>query len=471
MGAMAQTIILIQPPSREQGKLIYPPLGLMAVAALPDAAGMDVRILDCNVMDMGEVKRIIREADPKLVGVTSFTGPMLANALEMSRYVKSVHPKVPVVWGGVHTSILPEQTLANDCIDICVLFEGDRTFMELCQAEDLTELDHIDGLLYKKPDGSFFKTKPRALIEDLAVLPRFPWQLVDVEKYVIPWAQAKRTLPIISSRGCPYRCTFCYNLVFNEQKWRGFPVERIQEEIDYLFSNYNLDGIRLDASDLFIGPGKQGRDMALAITSHAQSRGLKWACQVRTNQMSVELLEDFKRTGCNYIFYGIESGSKRVLKEIYKDVRLDNIQKVVARTNELGIMSAAGIMYDFPGETMEDFRQTIQLIKDCSILVRFSALQPYPGTPCYDLVRERGLINFPTTTEGWVHFDYNHPHGLSDIPNVKERAGEWNFKYNYAHNLLVTLKRKDWFFLETMGSSFVKYYMQERRRDSYELNY
>ncbi len=465
------SILLIQPPSREQGKLIYPPLGLMAVAALPDDAGMDVRILDCNVTDVEQVKRVIREASPRLVGVTSFTGPMLKGALEISRYVKQVHPNAKLVWGGVHTSILPEQTLANDCIDICVLFEGDRTFMELCQTQDLSDLDHIDGLLYKKPDGSFHKTSPRQLIDDLSTLPRFPWHLVDVEKYVIPWAQAKRTLPIISSRGCPYRCTFCYNLVFNGQRWRGFPLERVTEEIDTLSSTYGLDGIRLDASDLFIGPGKAGRKFALDITGHAQSRGLKWAAQVRTNQMSLNLLEDFQRLGCNYIFYGIESGSKRILREIYKDVRVDNIRAVVHRTNELRIMSAAGIMYDYPGETMDDFRQTIQLIKDISILVRFSALQPYPGTPCYDQVRGLGLIDFPKTTGNWVHFDYNHPHGMSEIPRVRERAAEWNFKYNYAHNLLVTLKRKDWFFLQTMGMSFLKYYLQERRRDSFELNY
>ncbi len=464
-------ILLVQPPSREQGKLIYPPLGLMAVAAIPDSRGVPIRILDANVLDVEEVKKIIRESNPTIVGVTSFTGPMLKGALELSAYARE-HTRAKIVWGGVHASILPEQTLANDCVDMVVQYEGDLTFMELI--ENLDHPEQIAGLWYKA-DGEIRNNPRRPLIPDLSVLPDFPWHLVDVEKYVIPWAQAGRTLPIISSRGCPYRCTFCYNLVFNDQSWRPFPVERVKREIDLLASKYKLDGIRLDASDLFIGPGKKGRQAALEIVGHAASRGLKWAAQVRTNQVDVELLRQFKALNCNYLFYGIESGSRRILKEIYKDIRIDNIRTVLQETNRLDIKSAAGVMYDFPGETLDDFRETVQLFKECTILVRFSALQPYPGTPVYEYVKQHQLIEFPAETAGWTTFDYNHPHQLSKIPDVKKRAPMWNFKYNYVHNLAVTAKRRDWFFFKTMTLSFVDYYVQQQKAffggRSFELNY
>jgi radical SAM superfamily enzyme YgiQ (UPF0313 family) len=464
-------ILLIQPPSREQGKLIYPPLGLLAVAALPDSLGIPVRILDANVLGQAEVERVIRTSNPTIVGITSFTGPMLVGALELANYARK-HTNAKIVWGGVHASILPEETLANDCVDIVVMFEGDLTFLELLSNLDAPE--RVAGIMYKQ-GGKILTNPRRPLIADLGTLPPTPWHLVDTEAYVIPWAQAERTLPIISSRGCPYRCTFCYNLVFNEQSWRPFPVARVQQEIDTLATRHRLDGIRLDASDLFIGPGATGRRHALDIVEHAHGRGLKWAVQVRTNQIDEKLLREFKTLGCNYIFYGIESGSKRVLREIYKDIRLDNIRKVVNLTNELDIKCAAGVMYDFPGETLDEFRETVDLFKETSILVRFSALQPYPGTPIYEYVKQKGLIAFPTDTLGWASFDYNHPHGLSDIPNVKARAGEWNLKYNYGHNLLVTLKRRDWFFLKTMTESFVDYYVQEKKAffggKSFELNY
>jgi radical SAM superfamily enzyme YgiQ (UPF0313 family) len=464
-------IILVQPPSREQGKLIYPPMGLMAASALVDAAGVPVEILDGNVIGQRAVEERLREAQPRIVGITSFTGPMLRAALEISDFAKRNTPAT-VVWGGVHASILPEQTLANDCVDVVVRFEGDQTLLQI--HENLDDLEKVPGIAFEK-DGQVVVNPQAGLLPDLGVLPPFPWHLVDAEHYVIPWAQADRTLPVISSRGCPYRCSFCYNLVFNDQRWRGFPLDRVTAEIDYLVDRYRLTGLRLDASDLFIGPGKPGREHALSIVRHAHGHGLKWAAQLRTNQVDEDLLREFKALGCNYLFYGLESGSKRILKEIYKDVRVDHIKKIVDLTNSLGIMCAAGIMYDFPGETYEEFRETVRLFQQARILVRFSALQPYPGTPVFEYVRDKGLFDFPKDTLGWCDFEYDHPHGLSDIPRVRERAGLWNLKYNYGHNLLVTLRRRDWFFLRTMSRSFLDYAIQERREfmggRSFELNY
>jgi len=459
-------ILLIQPLSRERGKLIFPPLGLMAVAAIPHSRGMDVQILDSNVMSKEDIKERIQTAKPDLVGFTSFTGPMLKSALELSHFVKR-HTGARVVWGGVHTSILPEQTLRNDCIDIAVLFEGEQTFMDLIEHMDTPE--KVPGIMFKR-DGEIIATPRRGLIPDLGVLPPLPWPLVDAEKYVIPWAQAKRTLPIITSRGCPFGCSFCYNQVFNEQKWRGFPLERIKEEINYVQDTYKLDGLRLDASDQFIGPGKQGLASAMEIVKHAGQRNLKWAAQVRTDQMDRDVLREFADNGCNYIFYGIETGSERILKQLNKKVSLDNIREVVAMTHDIGIKSAAGVMYDLPGETMDDFRQTVRLIKKLSILVRFSAVQPYPGTQIYDYARENNRVHFPDDTLGWTHFDYDNPQGLSEIPDVKKKAPMWNFKYNYVHNLKVSLKRRDFFFINTMGKSFLEYYLKYRRNTN-ELNY
>jgi radical SAM superfamily enzyme YgiQ (UPF0313 family) len=452
--------------SRERGKLIFPPMGLLAVGALPVARGHEVQILDGNVTEQTVLKERIRSADPDIVGFTSFTGPMLKNALDLSHYVKQ-HTRARVVWGGVHASILPEQTLRNDCIDFIVRFEGEYTFMALIESLDRPE--DVPGIVFRK-NGAVVETPKRDLIDDLGGLPAFPWQLVDGEKYVIPWAQAQRTLPIISSRGCPFGCSFCYNKVFNKQRWRPFPVDRIKDEIDYLKDRYALDGLRLDASDQFIGPGKNGLDRAFEIVSHAGGQNLKWAAQVRIDQMSPEVLKRFDEYGCNYIFYGIETGSDRLLKQLNKRITIDDIRRVCAVTDDIGIKSAAGIMYDLPTETPEDFRQTVRLIKKLSILVRFSAVQPYPGTQVYEWAREKNTLTFPDETLGWTHFDYDNPHGLSDIPDVKKKAGLWNFKYNYLHNLKVTLKRRDWFFLTTMGKSFLEYYLKYRKNTS-ELNY
>jgi len=459
-------IQLIQPMSRERGKLIFPPMGLLAVAALPLSRGLDVQILDGNVTGIDEIKERIREANPEIVGFTSFTGPMLRSALDLSQFAKR-ETRARVVWGGVHASILPEQTLRHDFIDFVVLYEGEYTFMELIEKMDRPE--DVPGIMFKK-NGEVISTPRRELIQDLGSLPPFPWRLVDAEKYVIPWAQAQRTLPIISSRGCPYGCSFCYNRIFNKQKWRPFPVDRLKDEIDYLKDRYRLDGLRLDASDQFIGPGKSGLDRSMEIVRHASERDLKWAAQVRIDQMSPEILKKFSDYQCNYIFYGIETGSDRLLKQLNKKISIDDICQVSAVTDDIGIKSAAGVMYDLPTETMDDFRQTVALIKKLSILVRFSAVQPYPGTRIYDWACEHRMLKFPTDTLGWTGFDYDSPHGLSEIPDVKKKAGRWNFKYNYLHNLKVTLKRRDWFFLKTMGKSFIEYYLKYRKNTN-ELNY
>jgi anaerobic magnesium-protoporphyrin IX monomethyl ester cyclase len=449
-------ILLVQPFSREQGKHIHPPISLMAVAALPDKYGHKVKIIDGNIESEAEIKRKIKQYSPDFIGFTTFTGPILKYVYDLSLYAKQ-NTKAKVIWGGIHASIAPDETIALDCVDIVVVNEGDSTLLDIIENKD--DLEKVKGIIYKK-GKKVMKTESRGQLQDLSGMLPLPWHLIDVEKYILPWAGAKRTLPVLTSKGCPFACTFCYNLLFNSQRWRPFPLSWIKDEIDFLVEKHHLDGVRLDASDNFLGtdPGH-----AMQIAKYMGKKKLRWAAQLRLAQITPEMLKAFKDTGLQYVFYGIESGSPRILKSIRKDPNIDHIKRMVGFTNRLKIYAAAGFMYDFPTETLEDFNMTLRLIKDLNILTRYSALQPYPGTPIYDQIKKSSKVKLPDDIQGWSEFEYTKPHGFSDIPNIKEMAAQLNFRYNYAHNLQVCLRRGNYFMLGAMGKSFAEYYVNKIR--------
>ncbi|MCX9011215.1 MAG: radical SAM protein [Candidatus Methanoperedens sp.] len=427
------------------GREVIPPLGLLKIAALPDKNGHEVKIFDGNLIAETKIKKEILKRNPEFIGITTFTGPILKGALEISRFAKE-NTEAKVIWGGVHASLLPFQVINEDCVDIVVLREGDYTLNEII--ENKNNLEKVRGIIYKE-HSKIYNTGDRGLIEDIDQLPLTPWHLIDATKYIASWGDAKRTLPLITSRGCPYRCAFCYNTEFNKRKWRNYSTENICRELDYLISNYPIDGVRIMA-DNFIG---LNRNKSIEISECINKRGLLWSCLLRVDQTNRNILETYKKNGCTYIFYGIESGSPRILSLIQKDITLEQVKRIIGITKELKIRHAAGFMYDFPTETYKDLKATLELIDDLDTYVMLSAFQPYPGNSLFNYCLEHSLIEFPKKTTGWTVFDYSKVHGLSSIPkdNLKELSQRLNSRYNYYHNIKVASTKGDITMLASMG--------------------
>jgi radical SAM superfamily enzyme YgiQ (UPF0313 family) len=217
-------ILLLQPAVGEwDGMRSSPalPLSLLHAASVA-VRDWDVRIFDRRIHGADWQERLRAELDPAplLVGVTAFTGPMIRSALDMCDVVRAARPEVPIAWGGVHPSLLPaETTLQDPRADFVVQGEGEYTLPALARAvaEGKAPVG-IPGVWWKDADG--VHGSPPELIENLDELPTPPWHLVDVARYQ-PTYKGRRSIYLQSSRGCPFRCGYCYNGVFNGRRWRG----------------------------------------------------------------------------------------------------------------------------------------------------------------------------------------------------------------------------------------------------------
>jgi radical SAM superfamily enzyme YgiQ (UPF0313 family) len=285
---------------------------------------------------------------------------------------------------------------------------------------------------------------------DLNSLPQIPWELVELEKYVSPWADAKRTLPVITSRGCTGECAFCYN---NVQLYRSFSAARIKDEVSRLLSAVALDGVRFDLTDDFIGLNP---DIAIEIALLMKKLGLKWSCDIRSVHANENILKLFRECGCRYVLIGVESGSDRILKFIRKNQTRQHVINTFKILNNLKIRCTASFMFDFPSETKEDIDQTFSLMKKLRSYIAPLPTQIYPKTRLFDYCTENNIQRFPVDTLGWSEYNYEHIHHFSDVRNI-EKFIRWRMLYfTYIHNLKVAFSTRDWFTLKLLAPKVIR---------------
>lgn len=376
--------------------LYSPPLGLLYVGGALRKAGYEVEILHFPPTDIEKYAKEIAAKDPLFVGISLFTSNQTKFSADLSRIIKE-RCDSPVVWGGVHPSMISEQTIGESYVDVIVIGEGEETVVDLADAiENKRDLRDVMGIGFKR-NGEQVITGQRPLIKNLDDY-RLDWELVDVERYLVPMLSQKRTLNYITSRGCPYRCGFCYNLRFNRGRWRGHSREFVISEINNLKEQYGIDGIRF-YDDNFFANKKRAIDILKAID-------LPWEGEFRIASVTDELAQDIRDTKCQGICFGIESGNDRILDLIQKDQKVEDIVKgikIMSRYPEVRVSGC--IMLANPTETKEEIRNTINLCLDLwkihrRIIFTIGTFLPYPGVPLYDLVLSTDYVP-PKNTEDW----------------------------------------------------------------------
>ena len=205
--------ILLQPNSITSRGILTAPLALLFIGEMARSHGHEVKIIDRNI-DYS-TKKFIKKFRPDVVGVSVFTGPLIKDAVSISKFVKKEFAdETKVVWGGMHPSLLPEQTISNSFVDVVVIGEGEVTFAELLNSlESRKPLKDVKGICYKE-NGKIVKTAERKFV-DLDRMPFTNWGLVNAKKYL------DLEIVMVTSRGCPYNCYFCYNQEFNRRRWRA----------------------------------------------------------------------------------------------------------------------------------------------------------------------------------------------------------------------------------------------------------
>jgi anaerobic magnesium-protoporphyrin IX monomethyl ester cyclase len=352
--------VLLVFPGRYKAPDPQVPLQLLHVASALRQAGYRVRILDTRLADY----RNVAIGDPLFVGITSMSGPQIRYGLEFARRVRAEKPRCPIVWGGVHPTLLPEQTASSADVDVVVRGESELVVGALADALVSGEsLGAVNGLTFKVDGGTH--STPDADLIDLDDIPvELPYDLLELDKY--PTLQAGR-VHMQTSRGCPHRCGFCYNTDFNKRRWRGKSPTRVVDEMQYLLERFPQVKIIDPVDDNFFVDRRRAEDICNAILS----RGIKvsWRANCRFDYLATygaDFVSLVERAGCMELDFGGESGSERMQQFVCKDVTADEIVKSVKNLYEWApsIDPFVSWLSGLPGETYEDMEKTFDLMDD-----------------------------------------------------------------------------------------------------------
>jgi anaerobic magnesium-protoporphyrin IX monomethyl ester cyclase len=370
---------------------LMPPLGMLSIAAFLEARGMEVEIIDCygtGRRGRDLVDEIVRRR-PDAVGFSCTTSSFL-EGYALAEGLKELLPDIPVIFGGAHACSVGVSLLDRfPAIDYLVLGEGEQTLYELAAAS-FRNVEKIPGVGYRR-DGVGTLSAARELIADLDTLP-FPayHRLPDFpRRYTLPlfsYPKAPNT-SVISSRGCPYQCSYCDRSVFS----RGFRFnspEYIVEHLAYLNRDFGIRHVFF-YDDLFTAD--RGRVARFCQLKEARRLPVTYNCIARLEHVDAELLALLKRSGCWQVNFGIESGDPEVIKKHRKYYGLDEVQTKLAMVRRAGMRVKGLFMLGLPGESAESIRRTI----DYALMlpldeINVTKFTPFPGAPIYGGIREQG---------------------------------------------------------------------------------
>lgn len=436
------------------------PLALLYLASALGQEGFSVRILDMRIDDYHYFKL----GNPIFVGVSCMSGIQIKYALEFARYMRKQNSEVPLVWGGVHPTLLPKQTIQSDMVDVVVRGEGDLTVKDLANALAQGQpLDEIAGITFKVNDT--IKSNPEGKLVNLDEIPlALPYNLLQIGQY--PSFRAGR-FHIQTSRGCPHRCGFCYNTNFNHNRWRAKSANRVLDEIQYIKTKYpHIRSIDPIDDNVFVD---EYRVQQICQGLIERKLGVQWRANCRFDYLanySQAFLELLAKSGCVELDFGGESGSERIQQRIGKDVTVEEMVQAVTNLHHFSpsIEPYISWMSGLPGETDEDLEQTFDLMDKMQEInpktqhYGIFVYTPFPS-PVMESLPEGFLA--PQTLEEWsnvnvFHFDppwhtkaqIRKLHTISAVTRIafypKARIGERRLGFRLTYNLVNRVAKYRW---------------------------
>lgn len=384
-------VLLINPPIREEAPPNCFPLGLAYVGRVLLDNGHKVSVLDINAhrYKFEQLSEKLKNCDFDVAGITGLI-TQYKYIKRLTILLKKMYPDKKVIIGGNIASTVPKLLLEKSLADIMAIGEGEVTAVELINAlEKNRDLSKVDGIAFKKNKKIVF-TKPRQVIENIDTIPLPAWDLFPLKiyfKYSVTGYTQERNMNILTSRGCPFHCTFCYDTFGKKTRFRS--PENVIAELKELKRRYGIT--KLDLYDETFTVHKQ-RAMEICRRMIDEKLNMKWDCSGRVNCIDEELLRIMKKAGVTHILYGIESGSQKILNEMKKGVLVEQAKKAIRSTRKVGIEFIPTLMIGFPSESRETIEESVNFFKEMSIFSEAFYPTPHPGAPLYDYALQKGLI-------------------------------------------------------------------------------
>lgn len=413
-------LLLINPVIREFAPPNNVPLGLCYIASYLEKYGHEVDICDMNAhrwQYSGEGYREywLERYEWRNYDIIGLSG-LIVTYQEQRRYLDFIlehrlgfgYPKI-ISGGGLATSV-PEFTLRNmPELDLLVLGEGEDTALELAnRLDDGDSLIGTPGTATMDADGNVQYAAARELIPDLGKLPLPAWEKVPVEEVYLPnsiWGsragnssqityESQRSMNMIAARGCPYNCAFCYNLFGRKY--------RVRHHLDVIIEMMLLQKLfGVDFCGFVNDNSIAKRSWMVQFCKMLQSLdlGMRWGCHARVDAVEPEILAEMKKAGCEWIGFGIESGSQRILDRMNKRTTPEIAAIAIEWVRDAGITANTTYIAGYWGETVDDLRMTADFMRNNDSLNSMFFCQPYPGTELYSQVKDMILSETAYDTE------------------------------------------------------------------------
>lgn len=426
---MKGKVVLINPPSSIEAEFgvlaggggFRPPLNLIYLASVLRENQYDVEIIDAPVQckSYHELIEKVKALKPDYCGLTAMTLTIYP-AVKAADMIKKEYPDCPIIIGGAHLSAAPEETMKMfTSFDFGVVGEGELTLLEFLEAHrKRRDLDSVCGIIYRA-GKDLKRTKPRPMIQNLDILPFPAWDLLPnyVETYKPSKVRQIRfpSAYIATSRGCPFKCSFCDNVVHGHS-FRSHSVDYIMRMIYKLIEDYHIKDLTIYDENLTINK-KRITEFCERILK--ENLDLTWSCDARADSVTPELLSLMYKAGCRSISYGIESGDQEVLDFYNKKLTLEEIEYAVRETKIAGIITSGFFIIGGPTETEETIKRTIRFSKKIP-LDYFTPFyfNCFPNSPLYDRINDYGEFD-PDYSKANMSKPVFIPKGLTEKRLIK----------------------------------------------------
>ena len=376
----------------DKGMTAHPHIGVAYLCSFLKRNNIEVAIFDEGIEnDLSKLEDIIDDFKPQLIGITVFSY-CYSYAYKLINKIRE-KTNTPLVAGGPHVSAIGKKILEDAKIEFAVKQEGEFTLLELINEihKQNPEFSRIKGLIWKNKDGSISENPDRELIENLNPLPFPDYDSFGLERYP---CFIYKTLPMITSRGCPFGCNYCSVRLSMGQRFRARSAENVFSELKLLyergFHSFDIN------DDCFTLDKKRAADICDLVIDNKLDIRFQLYNGIRVDTVTPELLKKMKRAGCYFISYGCEAGNDKVLKAIKKGITLDQVRSAVSWTKEAGINNSVNFIIGHKEETYQDSLDTLHFADELPTnFVNFYNLLPYPGTESLEWARQHANFLVP----------------------------------------------------------------------------